>query len=29
MRLVFRSSLQARYTTGLLGFRCAYDRETP
>lgn len=29
MRLSFRSSLQARYTTGMLGFRCAYDKETP
>lgn len=25
MRLAFRSSLQARYTTANLGFRCAYD----
>jgi sulfatase modifying factor 1 len=29
MRLAFRSSLHARYTTGLLGFRCAYDKEMP
>ena len=27
MRLAFRSSLQARFTTPLLGFRCAYDEE--
>ena len=25
MRIAFRSSLEARSTTGLLGFRCAYD----
>lgn len=25
MRLAFRSSLEARYTTALLGFRCAYE----
>lgn len=29
MRLAFRSSLEARYTTELLGFRCAYDEKTP
>lgn len=29
MRLAFRSALQARFTTNLLGFRCAYDQETP
>jgi sulfatase modifying factor 1 len=27
MRLAFRSSLEARFTTPLLGFRCAYDQE--
>jgi formylglycine-generating enzyme len=27
MRLAFRSSLEARFTTPLLGFRCAYDEE--
>jgi len=27
MRFAFRSSLQARFTTALLGFRCAYDEE--
>jgi formylglycine-generating enzyme required for sulfatase activity len=25
MRIAFRSSLEARFTTGALGFRCAYD----
>jgi len=29
MRIAFRSSLQARYTTGNLGFRCASDVEAP
>jgi formylglycine-generating enzyme required for sulfatase activity len=29
MRLAFRSSLQARFTTAQLGFRCAYDKEQP
>lgn len=29
MRIAFRSSLQARYTTGNLGFRCARDEEVP
>jgi formylglycine-generating enzyme required for sulfatase activity len=28
LRLAFRSSLEARYTTALLGFRCAYDSES-
>lgn len=28
MRLAFRSSLEARFTTPILGFRCAYDEET-
>lgn len=27
MRIAFRSSLEARFTTGSLGFRCAYDME--
>jgi len=27
MRLAFRSSLEARFTTSTLGFRCAYDKE--
>lgn len=27
MRIAFRSSLQARFTTAALGFRCAYDLE--
>ena len=27
MRLAFRSSLEARFTTPILGFRCAYDEE--
>ena len=27
MRIAFRSSLQARFTTSALGFRCAYDLE--
>lgn len=29
MRVAFRSSLVARYTTRSLGFRCAYDLEVP
>lgn len=29
MRVAFRSSLEARYTTASLGFRCAYDLEGP
>ena len=29
MRIAFRSSLEARYTTANLGFRCARDEETP
>lgn len=29
MRLAFRASLEARYTTALLGFRCAYGEITP
>ena len=32
MRIAFRSSLEARFTTAALGFRCAYDetrRQTP
>ncbi|HEY5937254.1 MAG TPA: formylglycine-generating enzyme family protein [Kofleriaceae bacterium] len=27
MRMAFRSSLKARFTTAMLGFRCAYDLE--
>lgn len=27
MRLAFRSALEARFTTPILGFRCAYDEE--
>ena len=29
MRLAFRSSLEASFTTPVLGFRCAYDRDIP
>lgn len=29
MRIAFRSSLEARFTTSSLGFRCAYDLEKP
>jgi formylglycine-generating enzyme required for sulfatase activity len=29
MRFAFRSSLQASFTTAALGFRCAYDQESP
>jgi formylglycine-generating enzyme required for sulfatase activity len=29
VRLALRSALEARFTTPLLGFRCAYDRELP
>jgi len=29
MRLAFRSSLEGRYTTRALGFRCAGDTEVP
>lgn len=29
MRIAFRSSLDARATTAMLGFRCAYDLRTP
>jgi formylglycine-generating enzyme required for sulfatase activity len=27
MRLAFRSSLEAQFTTPMLGFRCAYDKD--
>jgi formylglycine-generating enzyme required for sulfatase activity len=29
MRLAFRSSLEARFTTAMLGFRCAYEETAP
>ncbi|HVK86532.1 MAG TPA: formylglycine-generating enzyme family protein [Kofleriaceae bacterium] len=29
MRFAFRSALEARFTTAMLGFRCAYDARTP
>lgn len=29
LRIAFRSSLEARFTTANLGFRCAYDMEKP